>query len=424
MALALGQLAKALSAYFRSPAIKVGDKVYEGRHKEIHADIYDRMPARDQEHPEFSEGFMSHHGKYYERQAATKINKESYSGHAYPLATSEDLHEEQEQKNKHKPKAIPPEHEHHGVTPTVLIKSRKAEEPADGYHYHATNSHNAADIAHDKLRTHKPWHGTEQNAWPDGSIEKRAYFSPGEGKEHFTPEGGKPTMLRVHHSKADFHRESTGDTYVKKPIDSKHVEIKTEAGWKPLNEHFQKSLSKAKGITYEEESAEINKKSKRWKKLRHKFQQAEWTSKNGHPRCKLCGDEPALAEWCEPKVIKKGDYQYAHKRHDYPHTAIRHKGRIYFAPPRVEHSVIERFVKENRHPKELIREDPKNMKAFMQPGYLDEHGQFLKKEDAERAAANKERFKMFGRSQSARATREVVLEKSTARKSAARTAAQ
>ena len=176
-------------------------------------------------------------------------------------------------------------------------------------------------------------------------------------------------------------------------------------------------LKKSAGPTYEEENAVISKNSKRWKKLRHKFQQAEWTSKNGHPRCLLCGDEPALEEWCEPerKVIKKSESDYAVKapHHNFPYTAIQHKGRTYIAPPRVMHHEIERNVKENRHPKNLTFETPKQMKAFMIPGYITEHGQFLKKEDAERVAASKERFQMFGRSGSARATRELVLEKST-----------
>lgn len=32
---------------------------------------------------------------------------------------------------------------------------------------------------------------------------------------------------------------------------------------------------------------------------RHKFQAAEWTAGNGHPRCRLCGDEPTTDGMCE-----------------------------------------------------------------------------------------------------------------------------
>lgn len=109
------------------------------------------------------------------------------------------------------------------------------------YVYHATNAERAMDIAQGKLRTHKPWENTDQDAWPDGSVEKRAYFSESAAVVwHFAPEFGEPVVLRIKKSAAELKKESiTGDIYTKKTIDARHIEILGEDGeWYPVKQFY------------------------------------------------------------------------------------------------------------------------------------------------------------------------------------------
>jgi proteasome lid subunit RPN8/RPN11 len=110
--------------------------------------------------------------------------------------------------------------------------------PADpSYYYHATHLRNARDITESSLEPHGPSYGTEQDSWPDGSTQDRSYFSPSPSTAWmFAPEGGKPVLLRVSRSSADFKTESsTGDIYSRKSIDPKHLEIATDRGWVRLS---------------------------------------------------------------------------------------------------------------------------------------------------------------------------------------------
>lgn len=108
--------------------------------------------------------------------------------------------------------------------------------PSDpGYMYHATHNYNAADIASDRLRPHRPWHGTDQATWPDGSTEKRSYWVATAAHAHsFVPEGGRGVLLRARMENHDFKKESTGDYYLTKSIHPNKVEIHTEGGWVPI----------------------------------------------------------------------------------------------------------------------------------------------------------------------------------------------
>jgi len=109
--------------------------------------------------------------------------------------------------------------------------------PSDaGYLYHATNLENARDITEDGfLLTHRPEYGTDQDVWPDGSRQKRSYFSArADAVWCFAPVHGEPVILRIARSAADFKRESTGDFYATTKIAAKHVEILTDDGWEPL----------------------------------------------------------------------------------------------------------------------------------------------------------------------------------------------
>ena len=105
------------------------------------------------------------------------------------------------------------------------------------YLYHGTNHFNAKDIAYDKLRTHRPWYGTNQRVWPDGSAEKRSYWTEVEAvADSFYPKEGKPTILRVpgrlkSGGRPLFKRESTGDWYSTIPIPAKYIQIKISGSW-------------------------------------------------------------------------------------------------------------------------------------------------------------------------------------------------
>jgi len=108
----------------------------------------------------------------------------------------------------------------------------------EGYLYHATNEERLYDIAKGSLKTHKPWEHTDQSVWPDGSKEKRSYFSKSaSGTWAFSPEEGRPVILRMKYDPVSQSRESTGDFYAKKPIQAKKLEFLGEDDqWHSLGE--------------------------------------------------------------------------------------------------------------------------------------------------------------------------------------------
>jgi hypothetical protein len=120
------------------------------------------------------------------------------------------------------------------VAPKKISQEINSEE---GYAYHATNEERLFDIAQTgKLKTHKAHEFTDQDAWPDGSTEKRSYFS---NKANivwqFAPEEGKPVIIRT--KGEGLKAESTGDIYSTKPISSKNLEYLGEDDkWHPVDE--------------------------------------------------------------------------------------------------------------------------------------------------------------------------------------------
>jgi hypothetical protein len=108
----------------------------------------------------------------------------------------------------------------------------------EGYLYHATNHERAHDIAESGLDVHKPSYGTDQEAWPDGSTDKRSYFT--QKADHawqFAPEEGKPALLRMKQDPAIHSRESTGDFYSKKKIPANKIEVLgDDKQWHPVSE--------------------------------------------------------------------------------------------------------------------------------------------------------------------------------------------
>ncbi|QZE10425.1 hypothetical protein SEA_SCOOBYDOOBYDOO_74 [Mycobacterium phage ScoobyDoobyDoo] len=113
--------------------------------------------------------------------------------------------------------------------------------PGDpNYLYHATHDYNAQDIKdYGHLDVHDPWHGTDQDAWPDGSVDPRSYWTHDpQVARSFYPEGGNPTLLRTKRTNAPFQRErGTGDFYSPDPVSADHLEVYHGGGkWGPLHE--------------------------------------------------------------------------------------------------------------------------------------------------------------------------------------------
>ena len=122
--------------------------------------------------------------------------------------------------------------------------------PASADHaYHATSMENAFGIADEGLLTHKPWHGTDQQSWPDGTTEKRSYFahSPAEAYS-FAPEHGRPVLLRIRRDAANLLRESNGDLYSKVKLPAHLFEVAMGNGtWVPLASKQQGARKKTLG---------------------------------------------------------------------------------------------------------------------------------------------------------------------------------
>jgi hypothetical protein len=107
-----------------------------------------------------------------------------------------------------------------------------------GYIYHATSAENLKNIRRiGKLNTHTPNEFTDQNSWPDGSTEKRNYFtSTAKNTWQFAPEEGTPALLRM---RADAHpiktESTTGDLYSKTAVGAKNMEyLSSDNSWKPI----------------------------------------------------------------------------------------------------------------------------------------------------------------------------------------------
>ncbi len=69
-----------------------------------------------------------------------------------------------------------------------------------------------------------------------------------------------------------------------------------------------KDASKKSKITAEKESENIKENKERPENQKpHKFEAAEWTHPNGHPRCIRCGDEESIGGMCDPETHNKED---------------------------------------------------------------------------------------------------------------------
>lgn len=120
------------------------------------------------------------------------------------------------------------------ISPKKLSREMESE---SSYAYHATNEERLYEIADSgNLNTHKPNYGTDQETWPDGSTDKRAYFS-NDAKVvwQFAPEDGKPVVIRTSNKKLK--AESTGDIYSTKPVSTKELEyLGNDDKWHPVTD--------------------------------------------------------------------------------------------------------------------------------------------------------------------------------------------
>ena len=126
---------------------------------------------------------------------------------------------------------------------------KKAMEGDPNYVYHATNEERANQIADNgQLGTYKPSDFTDQNVWPDGSTNKRNYFTPtAKNTWQFAPEEGKPVLLRIAKGDHPFKQENgTPDLYSTKPVPAEKIQYLGDDGnWQSL---LKSDTSDAAGV--------------------------------------------------------------------------------------------------------------------------------------------------------------------------------
>src|SRR5271165_3516182 len=108
-----------------------------------------------------------------------------------------------------------------------------------GYIYHGTATDRLYDIMDSGyVDIHKPWHGTEQGSWPDGSTEKRSYWSnnPATVANFVNRDHGKPIIIRTRHDPSIFKKEKgTGDIVTTKRIPISKLEVLVNNKWEPVS---------------------------------------------------------------------------------------------------------------------------------------------------------------------------------------------
>jgi hypothetical protein len=103
--------------------------------------------------------------------------------------------------------------------------------------YHATSADRVPDIAQQGLATHLPHEFTDQEVWPDGSVQPRNYFTPtAQNTWQFAPEEGDPALLRVPRAAHQFLPErGTSDLYSTQPVSPDLLEyLHADDSWLPL----------------------------------------------------------------------------------------------------------------------------------------------------------------------------------------------
>ena len=119
--------------------------------------------------------------------------------------------------------------------PAVGLNPTLRDLPSEpGYLYHGTSPENLESIAASGVRTHAPGYGTDQDAWPDGSVERRSYWSPRANVVwQFSPTPDC-VVLRTRDGAAFRRERGTGDGYARRDVRARDLEVLTDDGWRPL----------------------------------------------------------------------------------------------------------------------------------------------------------------------------------------------
>jgi hypothetical protein len=96
--------------------------------------------------------------------------------------------------------------------------TRTVPEPEPGYVYHTSPRDRALDIREEgSINTYDPSHGTDQEAWPDASVDPRSYWSP--SPKHTVPFSQEnPTLWRTKQDQRFKNERGTGDLYATEPV--------------------------------------------------------------------------------------------------------------------------------------------------------------------------------------------------------------
>jgi hypothetical protein len=119
----------------------------------------------------------------------------------------------------------------------VLTPLTEAARPEgeSGYVYHVTSIERAHEIAADGwLRAHEPGDYTDQETWPDGSVEPRVYFGATTNLLHFAPDEGEPVLLRM--TRAEHKRDgTTPDLVLARDVAASELQILAGHTWTDLS---------------------------------------------------------------------------------------------------------------------------------------------------------------------------------------------
>lgn len=219
------------------PALKYKDRLYKGKEGQQHMDVipqnlypeFQKMAMSGEDISHYNFGFVNDKGHFLSREDALKYGIDN--GIIDPQAGKYGALTSTLMADSSKPgTAI--EAMAKTANPRKYMEVKKAIDDSDpNYVYHITNSERADLIANEGLKLHKPNEFTDQTVWPDGSRDKRNYFTPtAKNSWQFAPEEGTPALLRIKKDSHEFKSERTGDIYSKKPVPSDKIEYLNDEG--------------------------------------------------------------------------------------------------------------------------------------------------------------------------------------------------